>query len=128
MGEAKTVEPIIPPDFFEKIMQEATGQTIVGLKQGLVAFAPTFWAILPYLTIVWLVVGVVVFVKAVGGRWGAFGSWLYHTFYTVVMGLLIWIGGLEILFNTYFDLFSLGFYFFCFWLSGRVLKGMGFIK
>lgn len=122
------MESFIPPDFLQKIMADATAQAAAGLRQGLVVSAPTIRHYLPLALGIWFVLGVLAFLKALGGRWGALGSWLYHTFYFVVVGTFVWIAGLEILFNDFFDLFCFGFYIFCYWVTGRVLRACGFIK
>jgi uncharacterized membrane protein (GlpM family) len=122
-----TSQTLFAPDFFQKIMAEATGQAADGLRRGLIASAPIIRQYLPFVVGIWVVIGVLSFTKALTGRWGAFGSWLYHTLYFVVIGTFIWLAGVEILFNDFFDLFCFIFYLFCFWLTGRILKACGFI-
>ncbi|MES2006660.1 MAG: hypothetical protein V4436_00965 [Patescibacteria group bacterium] len=59
------------------------------------------------------------------GRWGWFGSVLYHYFYGAVMIGIGFTFGPEMFANDYFEIAAVLIYGMCFWLVGQVLKGTG---
>jgi hypothetical protein len=59
------------------------------------------------------------------GRWGWFGSVLYHYLFGGVMIVIGFIFGPEIFANDYFKIVAVITYVVCFWLVGRILKKTG---
>jgi hypothetical protein len=74
-----------------------------------------------------LVLFLVSFFKAIFGRWGMLGSFLYNVFYFGILFLIGLIFGSDIFANTFFDIFLAVLYIFCYSLVGIILRKMGFI-
>ena len=88
---------------------------IDAMLPGLMPYVPWFIGLL-FLALV------IASVKALFGRTGMLGSLLYHIFYFGILGIIVWIKGLEIFFNSYFDLMCFVLYRFCYWLTGLILE------
>ncbi len=56
------------------------------------------------------------------GRWGSLGSILYNVIFAAILGLIVLIWGLEILFNTYFELIAAFIYLISYQLTGLIIK------
>lgn len=98
--------------------------------EGMKKVARMLWgSSLAFLSEYWLAVMLTIFVilivatfKAMLGHWGALGSLLYNLFYFGFIGTLVWIYGLEIFFNSYFDLLCFIIYVVSYYLVGLILK------
>lgn len=65
------------------------------------------------------------FVIALLGRWGMFGSVLYHYLHLGVLFLIGLIWGPEIFVNIFFNLINLVIYLYCFKLVGKIIDSLG---
>lgn len=66
------------------------------------------------------------FIRALFGRWGMFGSVLYHYLYFGILFILGLIFGPSIFANVFIDLLLFMLYLVCFALVGKILSGLGF--
>lgn len=108
-AEKHLVKSLLPPDFFQKVQAATTIQAVSMLK----VMIKTTW---PYFLILMLFAALV---KLLTGR---IGSLIYNTIYFGILFLVITIGGLEILFNPYFDFIYILFYPVSYFLTGLILK------
>jgi hypothetical protein len=77
-----------------------------------------YWSYLAigfFLVLVWLTI------RAMLGEWGPLGSFLFHVFYLVFLGIAIFIKGWKILFNPLFDLLSYSIYLISYKIVGLIL-------
>jgi hypothetical protein len=116
------VQSLIPPDFLQNIMASSTIVAVDFLRSILVVLWASFQPCFPYAVAVLFVFLIIASVNAMLGRTGMLGSLLYHIFYFGILGIIIWIKGLEILLNPYFDLIGFILYRFCYWLTGIILQ------
>jgi len=115
-------QSLIPPDFFQNIMASSTAVATEFLRSIFSAFWTSFQPYFPYAVAVLFILLVMASINAMLGRTGMLGSLLYHIFYFAILGIIVWIEGLEILLNPYFDLIGLVLYRFCYWLTGLILQ------
>jgi hypothetical protein len=109
-------------DLLQRTEALAEQQAAEFLKILLVATWTDFKPYLPYaaaLLFIWLVV---TSVQAMFGRTGMLGSLFYHVFYFAILGIVLWIWGLQLIFNPLFDLICFAIYRFCYWLTGLALE------
>ncbi|KKP93020.1 MAG: hypothetical protein UR98_C0012G0003 [Parcubacteria group bacterium GW2011_GWA1_36_12] len=116
------VQSLIPSDFLQNIMASSTSVAVDFLRSILAALWTSFQPYFPYAVAILFVLLVIASVDAMLGRTGMLGSLLYHIFYFGILGVIVWIEGLEILLNPYFDLIGLALYRFCYWLTGVILQ------
>ena len=103
-------------------MASSTSVAVDFLRSILAALWTSFQPYFPYAVAILFVLLVIASVDAMLGRTGMLGSLLYHIFYFGILGVIVWIEGLEILLNPYFDLIGLALYRFCYWLTGVILQ------
>lgn len=101
-----------------------------GAKQA----AHMLWsALLSFLAAHWLavmfglfIVFIVVTLKAMMGRWGSLGSFLYNFFYFGILFVVGLIWGPEVFLGNFFGAAcAIILYPVCYWLSGVVMDRMG---
>lgn len=111
----------LSPDFYQKIVEESTKWGVAFIN----IMAITVWSgikqNLQYIIGLFFVFSVIAVFKALSGETGMLGSMLYHLFFFTILGIIIWIKGAEILFNTWFDLISFLIYMLSFKLTGLIL-------
>ncbi len=109
-------------DLFQKTEVLAEQQAAVFLKMLLISVWTYFKPYLPYVVTILFGGLIIASVKAMFGKTGMLGSLLYHIFYFAVLGIVLWIMGLQLVFNPYFDLVCFVIYRLCYWLTGIVLE------
>jgi len=111
-----------PPDFFQKILDQAMVSAGELTKQ----FVEAIWSSLkphwPYLAIGLFVLLFILTIKAMLGKWGALGSVLYHIIFLVLLGISVLIWGWKILYNPLFYLISFVIYRLAYMLVGLILR------
>jgi len=117
-----TTPTFIPKDFINTISEETTKAGVSMLRAFLEALWHSYGHYLPYVIGIFFILLMVAMVKAMLGRTGQLGSLLYHLFYFGFIGILVWIYGLEIFFNSYFDLLCFIIYVVSYYLVGLFLK------
>jgi ABC-type methionine transport system permease subunit len=117
-----TTYSLLPPDLISKTMESAQKW---GAEMIHIILKTTLTHIMPYWPYVFGIIFILVIfasIKALSGRTGALGSLLYHIFYIAIFGIIIWINGIEIIFNPFFDLICFIIYTFCYWIVGLILQ------
>jgi hypothetical protein len=110
-----------PTDFYQKIEASTTALLVTGTQAIVSALLAPLLPYLPWAIGFLFIVLVIASVKAMFGRTGMLGSLLYHIFYFGILGIVVWIMGVQILFNAYFDLICAVLYRLCYWLTGLIL-------
>lgn len=108
-------------DFYQKIAASSTATAISMLQAIIGATMPSILPYVPWAMGVLFIGLVIASIKALFGQTGMLGSLLYHVFYFGILGIIIWMKGLEIVFNVYFDLICAIVYRACYWLTGLIL-------
>lgn len=102
---------------------DATVKAYIMLWNALMQILAAHWvSVLPF--VIFLLV-VSAFVAFATGRWGWFGSVLYHIFFLGALLITGLIFGPAIFANDYFEIVTAVLYLLCFWLVGRILKATG---
>ncbi len=104
-----------------------------GTKQGarmawhvLISILVDYWIVVIVLLLVVLLIAIV---EALLGRWGMLGSALYHYLYFGILFIVGLIWGSDIFVSNLFSIFcTLMLYPLCYWITGRILVKMGFIR
>jgi hypothetical protein len=112
----------LPSDFFSKLFEYSETMAI-GLIEAILK--TTFINLMPYWPYVFgglFILLIVASIKALFGRVGMLGSLLYHIFYFAILAIIVWINGIEIIFNPFFDLICFIIYRFCYWVVGLILQ------
>jgi len=115
-------QTLIPPDFFQNIMASSTSVATDLLWSVFGAFWISFQPYFPYAVAVLFILLIIASINAMLGRTGMLGSLLYHIFYFAILGVIVWIEGLDILLNPFFDLIAFIVYRVCYWLTGIILQ------
>jgi len=115
-------QSLILPDLFQNIMASSTVIAVEFAKSILTALWTSFQPYFPYAAAVLFVLLIIASVNAMLGRTGMLGSLLYHIFYFGILGVIIWIKGLGILLNPFFDLIGFLVYRICYLLTGIILQ------
>lgn len=112
----------LPSDFFPKLI-ESSESIAVGFVQ--IIFKTTLVNLMPYLSYILggiFILLIIASINALFGKVGMLGSLLYHIFYFAILAIVVWINGIEIFFNPFFDLICFIAYCFCYWLVGLILQ------
>lgn len=110
-------------EMFANVLGEETRQVARVLWGMLTNFLSTHWlAVL----LVLFVVFVAVTLKAMMGRWGSLGSFLYNFIYFGVLLIVGLIWGPEVFVGDYFKVAcAVVLYPICYWVVGLILDKMG---
>lgn len=111
-----------PTDFLKNIEASSTDLAVSMLQEVAKSALRGFLPYIPWAVGILFVGLVVASIRAILGRTGMLGSLLYHIFYFGILATIVWIKGLGILFNPYFDLICAVLYTLCYWLTGLILK------
>jgi len=115
-------QSLIPPDFLQNIIASSTVLGIEVAKSILIVFWTSLQPYRFYIVALAFLLFIIASVKAMLGRTGMLGSLLYHVFYFGILAVIIWIKGLKILLNPFFDLIVFILYNVCYWLTGIILQ------
>jgi hypothetical protein len=112
----------LPPDLFDKAQETGQAWALELLRAILKSTWSTLSPFWPYALGGFFLILIVVMAKWMMGQTGPLGSLLYHAFYFSILALILWIGGLEILFNPIFDILYALLYPLSYYLTGRILR------
>ena len=115
-------QSLIPPDLLQNIIASSTAIAVEFAKSILMVLWTSLWPYRFYIVAFVFILFIIASVKAMLGRTGMLGSLLYHIIYFGILALIIWIKGLEILLNPFFDLIGFILYSVCYWLTGIILQ------
>jgi lipopolysaccharide export LptBFGC system permease protein LptF len=120
----------IDPEDFKKILdsinqqlEDYTRQFAHALWTALLSFLVEYW--LPFVVVLF-VIFVALTIKAMFGRWGSLGSFLYNFFYFGILFVIGLIWGPNFFLGDFFHAFCAAIlYPICYRLVGYVLEKMG---
>ena len=115
-------QSLVPPDLLQNIIASSTAMAVEVAKSILMVLWTSLWPYRFYIIIFVFLLFIIASVKAMLGRTGMLGSLLYHVLYFGVLAIFIWIKGLEILLNPFFDLIGFILYIVCYRLVGIILQ------
>lgn len=111
-----------PPDFFPQIIASSTTMAVEFLRLILRTMWSSFQPYLFYIIGFFFLILVIATIKAMFGQWGLLGSIVYHVIFCAILGLIIVIWGLEILFNSYFELITALVYLISYRLAKLIIR------
>ena len=115
-------QSFIPSDFFQNIIASSTSEAVDLLRSVFAVFWTSFQPYFPYAVTILFVLLIIASIKAMLGQTGMLGSLFYHIFFFTILGIIIWIKGLEVLLSPFFNLIGFILYRVCYWLTGMILE------
>lgn len=112
----------IPADFFKQIETNTVQYGVGFIRMIFTILWAAFRPYLPYAIGILFIMAVVAMIKALLGQTGTLGSLLYHIFFFGILGVIIAIYGLDIVFNSYFELITFAIYVISYHITGLILK------
>lgn len=107
-------------------LNEGTKQGARMAWQVLMSILADHWIVV---TVLLLAVLLIAILEALLGRWGMLGKALYHYLYFGILFIVGLIWGSDIFVSNLFSIFcTLMLYPLCYWITGRILVKMGFIR
>jgi len=109
-----------------EIFSEVYKQLAISLWSSVLSILSEYW--LFFMTVFFIIL-LIVSLKAMLGRWGSLGSFLYNFFYFGILFLICLILGPEIFVKNYFNTFcAIILYPVCYRLVGIILERLGLIR